>query len=158
MDLKRAIRVGGGKISFALVRGEGREEGTVFELSLGGETGRVREREGRKEGNVELNMLTSLSLLPSPLLPAPSLAPIPQDALSHAPYSTLTSPSTTSKSKLLNLHNPDSSLTLSLSGRLSFTWSFTWEEELYEWRQAKMSKEWTLLMMRGTDPSVDVAR
>jgi len=81
------------------------------------------------------------------------------DALSHAPYSTLTSPSsTTSKSKLLTLHNPDSTLTLSLSGRLSFTWSFTWEEEGYEWRQAKMSKEWTLWMMRGRDPSVDVAR
>ncbi|KAL7410561.1 hypothetical protein BDY24DRAFT_443963 [Mrakia frigida] len=81
-----------------------------------------------------------------------------EDALYGAHFSTVSSPSSSSKTKTILLHNPDSSVSLSLSGRLSFTWTFTWEDERYEWRQSKMSKEWTLWMMREPDPNVDVAR
>lgn len=94
----------------------------------------------------------------------------------------MTAPDSNAKKKTVTLHNPDQVVELSLSGRLTFTWSFAFEEsvrsrhlfgrpkltalllaialtrEQYEWRQSKLSKDWTLMMLRGSDAPIDVAR
>lgn len=50
------------------------------------------------------------------------------DFMSESLLVTATAPSATSKTKILELYNPTSTVELKYTGTLSFRWSFKWEE------------------------------
>ncbi|CDZ97616.1 hypothetical protein [Phaffia rhodozyma] len=94
-------------------------------------------------------------------------------SLQHTPYqatledahfgaavsSISTSSDAQSKVKQIQLFNPDVELELRSVGRMSYTWQFTWESELYQWKQPRLSsKEFTCFCVRKPDPDVDVSR
>ncbi|TFK39976.1 hypothetical protein BDQ12DRAFT_681557 [Crucibulum laeve] len=73
------------------------------------------------------------------------------DPMSEALLITASAPSTTSKVKILELHNPTSVVELKYTGTLSFRWAFKWEEHEFEWKREEC------FMLRKPDPPVLVA-
>ncbi|KAF9018626.1 hypothetical protein BDZ89DRAFT_1073763 [Hymenopellis radicata] len=64
---------------------------------------------------------------------------------------TATAPSPTSKTKILELCNPSSTVELKYTGTLSFRWGFKWEDHDFEWKREEC------YMIRKPDPPVLVA-
>ncbi|PIL25495.1 hypothetical protein GSI_13385 [Ganoderma sinense ZZ0214-1] len=74
------------------------------------------------------------------------------DSLSESLLASVSAPSSTSKHKTLQLHNPDSIVELKSTGVLTFKWSFKWEEHDFEWKREEC------FMVRKPDPAVLVAQ
>ncbi|KIY68379.1 hypothetical protein CYLTODRAFT_374506 [Cylindrobasidium torrendii FP15055 ss-10] len=62
-----------------------------------------------------------------------------------------TAPSATSKTKILELYNPTSTVELKYTGTLTFRWSFKWEGHEFEWKREEC------YLIRKPDPPVLVA-
>lgn len=73
------------------------------------------------------------------------------DPLSQSLLITASAPSATSKTKVLQLHNPSAAVELKYTGRISFRWGFKWEEHEFEWKREEC------FMIRKPDPPVLVA-
>ncbi|KAF7770546.1 hypothetical protein Agabi119p4_6520 [Agaricus bisporus var. burnettii] len=73
------------------------------------------------------------------------------DPLSESLLITATSPSVSSKTKILELKNPTHTLELRYTGTISFRWGFKWEEHEFEWKREEC------FMLRKPDPPVLVA-
>ncbi|KAL0571670.1 hypothetical protein V5O48_010288 [Marasmius crinis-equi] len=73
------------------------------------------------------------------------------DFTSESLLVTATAPSVTSKTKVLTLCNPTTTVELKFTGTLSFRWSFKWEEHELEWKREEC------YLLRKPDPPVLVA-
>ncbi|KAI0259357.1 hypothetical protein BC834DRAFT_974329 [Gloeopeniophorella convolvens] len=73
------------------------------------------------------------------------------DPMSQAMLASATAPSPTSKHKTIELHNPTHIVELKSIGTLTFKWSFTWEEHVFEWKREEC------YLIRKPDPAVLVA-
>ncbi|KAF8992577.1 hypothetical protein BDZ89DRAFT_1086162 [Hymenopellis radicata] len=73
------------------------------------------------------------------------------DFMSESLLVTATAPSPTSKTKILELCNPSSTVELKYTGTLSFRWGFKWEDHDFEWKREEC------YMIRKPDPPVLVA-
>ncbi|CAK5281428.1 unnamed protein product [Mycena citricolor] len=73
------------------------------------------------------------------------------DRESEALLVTATAPSAASKTKVLELCNPTSTVELRYTGTLSFRWGFKWEDHEFEWKREEC------FMLRKPDPPVLVA-
>ncbi|TFK29766.1 hypothetical protein FA15DRAFT_663948 [Coprinopsis marcescibilis] len=73
------------------------------------------------------------------------------DPLSQALLITASAPTPSSKSKMLELHNPTILVELKSTGTLTFKWSFKWEEHEFEWKREQC------FLVRKPDPPVLVA-
>ncbi|KAK0189161.1 hypothetical protein F5146DRAFT_1104489 [Armillaria mellea] len=73
------------------------------------------------------------------------------DFMSESLLVTATAPSTSSKTKVLELYNPTTTLELKYTGTLTFRWNFKWENFDFEWKREEC------FMLRKPDPPVLVA-
>ncbi|KAJ7502828.1 hypothetical protein B0H11DRAFT_605171 [Mycena galericulata] len=73
------------------------------------------------------------------------------DPLSEALLATATAPSASSKTKVLSLCNPNTTVELKYTGTLSFKWSFKWEDLELEWKREEC------FVLRKPDPPILVA-
>ncbi|KAJ1306832.1 hypothetical protein OPQ81_007817 [Rhizoctonia solani] len=73
------------------------------------------------------------------------------DHLSDSLLATVTAPNATSKNKVIELHNPTTTVELNFTGRLSFKWNFVWEEHEFEWKKEEC------YILRKPDPPVLIA-
>ncbi|KAF5351540.1 hypothetical protein D9758_007242 [Tetrapyrgos nigripes] len=73
------------------------------------------------------------------------------DFTSQSLLAIATAPSATSKTKMLELYNPTKNIELKYTGKLSFKWSFKWEEHEFEWKREEC------YLIRKPDPPVLVA-
>ncbi|KAK0497310.1 hypothetical protein EDD18DRAFT_1161552 [Armillaria luteobubalina] len=73
------------------------------------------------------------------------------DFMSESLLVTATAPSASSKTKVLELYNPTTTLELKYTGTLTFRWNFKWENFDFEWKREEC------FMLRKPDPPVLVA-
>ncbi|KAG7444414.1 uncharacterized protein BT62DRAFT_899698 [Guyanagaster necrorhizus] len=73
------------------------------------------------------------------------------DFMSESLLVTATAPSASSKTKILELYNPTTTVELKYTGTLTFRWNFKWENFEFEWKREEC------FMLRKPDPPVLVA-
>ncbi|RXK37566.1 hypothetical protein M231_05191 [Tremella mesenterica] len=78
------------------------------------------------------------------------------DALSGAKLASAGYQLEKDKKRRLQLHGPDEDVSFEFTGRLTFEWSFEFEENKYRWTRASLGKDYVCSLDRKPDPRVEI--